>query len=311
MLEMTSKLPPNASRPLVTIVVPVYNYTEFLYECLSTVISQTMSSWETIVVDDGSSRGNSLAVVQSIGHERIRLIQHSENRGLAAARNTGIRAAQGRFIVPLDADDRLAPTYLEKTLAAAGDGECNAVFTDFLAFGASSVRMPFRVGSVQTLMREQWIPGPGTLFPRELWEAVGGYCEADTLRPGNEDWEFWLSAADHGLKAVHVPEPLYMYRIHSESMMKRLEYCDYITREFIYSRHRALFDRYNMKSAFLSGGYLSSAKAHWRRRERRRAISLGVRSFSLSPGGSVRWLGEQALRLVRRHLVVSSVGGWS
>jgi hypothetical protein len=202
--------------------------------------------------------------------------------------------------VALDADDRLAPTFLADVLEAlhAADG-CNVVFTDFLAFGVRNGRLPYVVRDVKALMKDQWIPGAGSLFRRTLWEAAGAYCEADALRPGNEDWDFWLSAAEHGLRATHVPRPLYLYRQHGASMVTRLQYHDYETRTFIYQRHRPLFDRYGMKNVFLSGGYLCSAKAHWRRRERRHAMKLGVRSFLLSPGDCLRSVVDYVVRQLR------------
>jgi glycosyltransferase involved in cell wall biosynthesis len=296
------------SRALVTIVVPVYNATQYLHECLSSVVAQTVRDWEAVVVDDGSLRGDSGAVVREVGDGRIRLVRHRVNRGLAAARNTGISQARGYHVVPLDADDRLAPTYLQQTLDASEKGEYDAAFTDFQVFGDLEGRTSYSVRDVPALLTEQWIPGAGTLFRRSLWEAVGGYCEADALRPGNEDWEFWLSAAERGFRAVNVPEPLYLYRLHAESMMRRLEYHDYQTREFIYRRHPALFDRYRLKNAFLSRGYLSSAKAHWRKGERPRAIALAARSLVLAPADCLRRLADQAIRSVRARPATGDAG---
>jgi glycosyltransferase involved in cell wall biosynthesis len=287
-------------RPDVTIVVPVYNHSEFLVECLRSVVAQTVAGWEAIVVDDGSVSGDVAAIGRSIGDGRISVIRHDRNRGLAAARNTGIRAGSGEFVLPLDADDKLAPTFLEETRGALRASPCDAAFTDFLAFGVRTGVLPYRVRDVRALLTDQWIPGPGTLFRRTLYEAAGGYCEADELRPGNEDWDFWLSAAAHGLRATHVPRPLYLYRQHVASMVTRLQYHDYSTRVFISERHRSLFDRYGLTNAFLSDGSFSSAKASWRKHERRRAVRLGVRSFLLSPAGCVRSVADPTIRQLRR-----------
>jgi GT2 family glycosyltransferase len=246
--------------------------------------------------------GDAEAIVRAIGDERIRLVRHGRNRGLAAARNTGVKEGSGELIVPLDADDCLAPTYLAEVIdALEARPECHAAFTDFVAFGAWSGPLPYAMRDVPTLLKEQWIPGAGTLFRRSLWEAVDGYCEADTIRHGNEDWDFWLNAAKRGLRVTHVPRPLYLYRQHPDSMVNRLQYYEHLTREFVHHRHRALFERYGMGHAFLSGGYFSSAKAHWRKRERRAAVMLGVRSLVLSPSGCVRSVIVQAVRLVRRR----------
>jgi glycosyltransferase involved in cell wall biosynthesis len=286
-------------RVRVTVVVPVYNHSEYLAECLASVVGQSMENWEAVVVDDGSTTGDIPAIVRAIGDERIRTVRHEQNQGLAAARNTGIREGRGEYVLPLDADDKLAPEFLAEALAALNAAHCDAVFTDFMAFGVRSGRLPYQVDDVKALLKDQWIPGPGTLCKRTLWEKAGGYCEADALRPGNEDWDFWLSAAEQGLRVTHVPRPLYWYRQHVQSMVTRLQYHDYLTRVFIYERHRALFDQYGMGNVFLSGGYLSSAKAHWRRRERRRALRLGAQSFLLAPGECVRSISAQTRRWLR------------
>ena len=270
--------------PLVTIVVPVYSHLEYLTECLESISAQTMCDWEAVVVDDGAPVGDPAAIVAAIADPRIRLLRHDRNRGLAAARNTGIRAGSGQYVLPVDADDRLAPRFLEAVVAALCHGSPHdAVFTEFMTFGTMSVRVPYRVRDIRSLLTMQWIPGPGTLFRRTLWECTGGYCEDDALRAGNEDWDFWLGAAECGLRITHLPEPLYLYRQHATSMMHGLLYHDYETREFMYRRHQALFDRYGMKNVFLSRGYFGSAKAHLRRSQPARAIRLAVKSFLLEP----------------------------
>jgi glycosyltransferase involved in cell wall biosynthesis len=279
----------------VTIVVPVYNQSEYLSECLASVVAQTAAAWETVVVDDASTHGDVAAVVRAIGDGRIRSVRHATNRGLAAARNTGIREARGELVLPLDADDKLASTFLAETIEALERKQpCDAVFSDFMAFGARHGVIRFAIRDVQALLKEQWIPGSGTLCRRTLWEKAGGYCEADALRPGNEDWDYWISAAEHGLQVAHVAKPLYLYRQHAESMVTRLQIDDHRTRLFIYERHSALFDRFGMKNAFLSGGYLSSAKAHWRRRKAAEALRLALQSWTLAPAECTQTLARQA-----------------
>jgi hypothetical protein len=113
---------------------------------------------------------------------------------------------------------------------------------------------------------------------RSLWERVGGYCEAPDLRAGNEDWDFYLAAAEIGFIAGHIPEPLYYYRQHKESMVTRLRYTEYHTREFMYARHRQLFDHYGTKKVFLAEGYQRSAEAALSRGERLRTVFLAIKA---------------------------------
>jgi hypothetical protein len=91
---------------------------------------------------------------------------------------------------------------------------------------------------------------------------VGGYCEDKGLL-GNEDWDFWLGAAEAHFKAAHLAEPLYFYRQHKGSLMTKLALYDYQHREIMYNRHRDLFESYQMGSDFIAAGYLQSVKAYF------------------------------------------------
>ena len=108
------------SSPLVSIVIPCYNGSEFISDAIGTVLSQSYENWEIIVIDDGSEDG-SVDVVGGFEDDRIRLLRHSENRGIAATRNTGIEAASGEFVAFLDQDDLWDERKLEKSVRAASE----------------------------------------------------------------------------------------------------------------------------------------------------------------------------------------------
>lgn len=99
--------------PMVTVVVPCYNHAKYLAECLDSVLAQTYSNWEVIIVNDGSV-DNSVEVASAYCDKdvRIRLI-NQPNAGPSAARNRGVSAGCGQYIAFLDADNKLAPQYLE------------------------------------------------------------------------------------------------------------------------------------------------------------------------------------------------------
>jgi glycosyltransferase involved in cell wall biosynthesis len=103
--------------PTVSVVVPLYNTERYICEALNSVLAQTYTDWEVIVVDDGSDdQGPEIAKRYAAQDPRIRLVQQ-KNRGLAGARNTGIRHAKGRYIALLDADDAWQPIKLERHVA--------------------------------------------------------------------------------------------------------------------------------------------------------------------------------------------------
>lgn len=260
---------------LFSIVIPCFNHAQFLGESLQSVLDQTYQNWEVIVVDDASTIDDVYKVVYGFSDPRIRFLKHKTNRGLGATRNTGIKHSNGDLILPLDADDKLSPQYLEKVydlLSSYSHYDC--VFTDFFTFGAYEKIVKYQVRDITTLLSKQCIPGAGTTFRKSLWDKVGGYCEADELRVGNEDWDFYLGAAENGFCSAHISEPLYYYRKHKESMVTRLVYTDHKTRIFMYWRHKQLFDKYNQGMMFVADGYSNSISTSLQRKEYVRVVKL-------------------------------------
>lgn len=101
--------------PLVSVVMPVYNSERFVAEAVDSILQQTLTDFEFLIVDDGSTDG-SLGIIQDYAERdpRIRITQHSENRGVAAARNTGIARASGKYVAVMDSDDVSLPQRIEK-----------------------------------------------------------------------------------------------------------------------------------------------------------------------------------------------------
>lgn len=99
--------------PYFSIVIPLYNKEKYVANTLRSILSQTFADYEIIIIDDCST-DQSLAVVQGFENERVRIISHNKNKGLSAARNTGIRHAQSQYITFLDADDTWKPLFLKK-----------------------------------------------------------------------------------------------------------------------------------------------------------------------------------------------------
>jgi glycosyltransferase involved in cell wall biosynthesis len=255
-----------------------------LTSCLESVAAQEFSDWEVVVVDDASTDGDVEQVVSDFDDPRCRTIRHSSNRGPGAARNSGFRNAHGTLVLPVDSDDLLHPQYLAKTIDVFKSAtDADFVYTDFQLFGESNEVWRFGAPkTVREMLHQQWIPGPGTLMRRCLWERVGGYSEAAEL-VGNEDWDFWLSALASGAKPVHIPLPLYFYRRHGSSISSvSLRYDEFVPRDFIYLRHRALFDRHKAGGEFRARGYLNSARFAWGIRERRHALVLGYQGLTTS-----------------------------
>src|SRR5262245_38190413 len=106
------------NRPLISVVIPVYNRARIIARALKSVQEQTHQNWEAIVVDDGST-DDTVEIVTDLAQldNRIRVIRQDKNRGAQAARNVGIRAARGEWVAFLDSDDLYLPNSLEVRLA--------------------------------------------------------------------------------------------------------------------------------------------------------------------------------------------------
>ena len=268
--------------PKISVLIPCYNYAHFLPECLESVRSQTFPDWEAIVVDDASTRGNAAAVVSSVNDDRVRCIRNRENRGLGATLNIAFAAATASWVVILSADDLFATTLLEAAWEIISvDSAVDVVFSDLQLFGNSTSRWRYSVYDAERMTRGQWLPGAGAVMRRSVWERTGGNYEGPELRHGNIDWDFWLGAMKEGITVRHIPEGLYLYRIHGPSTTTTRNRNCHITHECIYSRHRDIFDRYGTGTHFRAEGYLHAARSSYLAGEKLRALLLAAKAWRI------------------------------
>lgn len=229
-----------SGQPAVSVIIPCYKQAHFLPEAVATVISQTFADWELIVVNDGSPDDTSEVTRELITRHpgrRIRLLE-KPNGGLASARNAGIAAAAGRFILPFDSDDRLHPDMLKKTVQLLDRQPQLAIaYVDQLHFSAE--RQVWRVNEFDfnTLKRANFL-AYCSLYRKEVWEKNGGY---KTDVPGYEDWDFWITAGEKGFKAKRVPELLFHYRRRVGSMLAAAKSHEHELRSQIILHHPDLY----------------------------------------------------------------------
>lgn len=200
---------------MVSVIIPCYNQGHYLAESIGSVLASDFSDIEIIVVDDGSTDSETCAVLDRLDYPKTRLIQRN-NGGLSAARNSGIAAAVGKYILPLDSDDRIAPGYIGHAVSVLEqDAAVGIVYCKAEKFGAEqgAWRLPrfsrFRMALGNVIFCT-------AMYRRHDWQAVGGYDES--LRRGWEDWDFWLSLLGLGRMVHQLPEVGFYYRKNVSSM---------------------------------------------------------------------------------------------
>jgi glycosyltransferase involved in cell wall biosynthesis len=196
--------------PRVSIVIPVFNAGEYLAQALRSVAGQTYRDFEVVIVDDGSTDGRTRAILEAAAREPGIAVHRTPNGGPSHARNLAIERARGAYILPLDADDYLAPFFLERTVPLLdAEVELGIVYTWVgLVGGHHGV---WRTGefSVTDLLSRCTIH-VSSLYRRKVWEDAGGYDPR--FVESCEDWDLWLGAAKRGWRGRCVPEVLVYYR---------------------------------------------------------------------------------------------------
>jgi glycosyltransferase involved in cell wall biosynthesis len=234
--------PPDGRTPLVSVVIPTYNYGHFVCQAVESALAQTYANIEVIVVDDGSTDDT----VQRLApyRDRIRYI-HQENRGLSAARNMGIRHATGEWIALLDADDLWHPQKIDTQLnAVRGFGPVGLIGSPQARELNDKLPPATRVErlGVRDLLLSRRIGPSSALIRKDCLQTVGGFDE--NLR-SVEDRDMWLRLAAR-FPAVVVDVPCWVQRIHEGQMSRaasrmHLNYCKVLDGFFKrHSEHRSL-----------------------------------------------------------------------
>lgn len=198
--------------PEVSVVIPAYNRANTIGRALDSVLSQSVRDIEVLVVDDGST-DSTAATVAAVTDLRVAMLRHDSNKGAAAARNTGIRAARAPFIAFLDSDDAWLPGKLEAQMAAlraapAGqDVSCHGVHIHLLDHGVERDQ-PLAVSTdwFARLVRDcNLSPGATQMARREAFDRIG---LLDETLPRFEDWDWLLRYAAAGGAICALPPPL-------------------------------------------------------------------------------------------------------
>jgi glycosyltransferase involved in cell wall biosynthesis len=197
--------------------MPAYNRAEYVAEAVRSVLAQTFTDLELIIIDDGSTDAT-LAVVQQFTDPRVHII-HQANQGISGALNTGLGAARGEYAIRLDSDDRFLPGCLARLVPVA-EANPNAVLvygraqamdqTGALLAQITGNPEPFPGQTLRSILYGDFVATITALMRRRALDAAGWF---DTRLRGNEDWDLWIRLAGQG-PFIFVDEALAEFRIH-------------------------------------------------------------------------------------------------
>lgn len=199
--------------PLVSVIMPAYNMERFITSAIRSVQQQTLTDWELLVIDDGSSDGT-CAIVQELadGDNRIHLLRNEANMGVARTRNRGLDLCQGQYVAFLDSDDLWQPRKLECQLARFQETEADLVYTSYGIVDAQGEKLKADYlvpgeTSLNGLLKENVIGLSTVMLSRQI---ADGYRFVTDFY--HEDYVLWLQLLKENRKAVGCTQVLTQWR---------------------------------------------------------------------------------------------------
>ena len=224
---------------LISIIIPCYNDAQYIEQSVLSALNQTYSNIEVIVVDDGSNE-ETKKVLKKLENQITKLITQ-ENKGQSTARNVGIEASKGDYILVLDSDDFFEPSFCEKAIPLFLNNDlvrivtCQAIL--WYKDGSKDLFTP-RGGNIINFMHYNDALGT-SMFKKEDWQSSRGYDES--MRNGFEDWEFFIRLLEMEGIAEVIHEPLYNYRKQNTSTTTIANSKKYELIKYIYLKHEELY----------------------------------------------------------------------
>ena len=203
--------------PIISIIVPCYNQAKYMREALDSVLASTLSDWECIIVNDGS-KDATLDIAREYETKDPRfIVVDIPNGGLANARNVGIQHSHGKYILPLDSDDKIGDKYIELAVAhLEKHPETKVVCCECEYFGDVNGAFTLPTYSYDQLLWQNLFVAT-SVYRRSDYDRTSGYNT--NMKHGHEDWDFWLSLLTPKDDVYKIPEVLFYYRKHGVSMI--------------------------------------------------------------------------------------------
>ena len=222
--------------PLISVIVPCYNQAQYLDECLQSVLDQTYTDWECIIVNDGSPDHTEEIAKKWVEKDARFKYLFKENGGLSSARNAGIEIAKGEWILPLDADDKIGNQYLELA-EKEFDKNYTIIYCNAAFFGNENKSWNLPNYSYEKILTGNII-FCSAFFRKKDWVTAQGYDV--NLKNGREDWDFWLSILQQNSSVKKLQYIGFQYRrkeISMDTEINKNESTLNKTENYIYKKH--------------------------------------------------------------------------
>ncbi len=226
----------------VSVIITSYNKGKLIYDAVNSVNKQSFKNIELIIVDDCSDDKETIKVLGDLSSAGIRIIFNEKNIGVCESRNIGINASNGKYILLLDGDDRIAETYIELALSIfKSDNEIKIVSCEVELFGYKKGKLNLLNPEIENLIAQNALV-ISSMFRKEDFDRSNGFNT--NMAEGFEDWDFWLTLLENGGKVYRIPKALFFYRISKKSRNN----LDFIKlrrlRKQIYENHKDLYAKY-------------------------------------------------------------------
>jgi glycosyltransferase involved in cell wall biosynthesis len=204
--------------PKLSIVIPCYNSENTLEDTLESVLRQELQDWEALIINDGSPDDLEAIALKWLKKDHRFRYYKKDNGGLGTARNFGIEKALGKYILPLDSDNKVRPGFTKNAISfLENNPKVGVVYGNAMYFGDRDGLWLVKEFNFEEILIKNYIDACA-IYHKTLWTEIGGY---DTKMPyqGNEDWDFWLALGVKKVVFKHLNEITFDYRVTETSMI--------------------------------------------------------------------------------------------
>ena len=264
----------------VSIIIPCFNQEKYVKEAIESALNQTYKNIEIICVNDGSTDNSSSLIKDLVNkYKNILFFDLEKNHGVIYARNLAIDASTGDYILPLDADDKIEPTYVEKAIEILENKpEIGIVYCKAKKFGTKNKVWNLPEFNLDKFLFENCIFNCA-LFRKEDFYRAGKY--KDNMKDGCEDWDLWLSFIELGLKPYKIDEILFNYRQYKEGSRTNHVAKSSNWKKYILKNHLNL---YLENKSFILKAFENNNKINEKLKKNRKLFNLFLTLFILNVG---------------------------